>query len=34
LAIIVTASIRFRCEELFIDKKLEDLLVETLGDEA
>jgi len=34
LAIIVTASIRFRCEELFIDKKLEDLLAETLGDDV
>ncbi|MCX6113067.1 MAG: pilus assembly protein N-terminal domain-containing protein [Proteobacteria bacterium] len=34
LAIIVTASIRFRCEELFIDKKLEDLLAETLGEDV
>ena len=34
LAIIVTASIRFRSEELLIDRKLEELLVETLGDEV
>ncbi len=34
LAIIVTASIRFRSEELFIDKKLEDLLVETLSEKV
>lgn len=34
LAIIVTASIRFRSEELFIDKKLEDLLVEILSEEV
>jgi Flp pilus assembly secretin CpaC len=33
LAIIVTASVRFRSEELLIDKKLEELLVETLGDD-
>jgi Flp pilus assembly secretin CpaC len=33
LAIIVTASVRFRSEESFIDKKLEELLVETLGEE-
>ena len=34
LAIIVTASIRFRCEELFIDRKLEELLVESLEEEV
>ena len=34
LAVIVTPSIRLKCEELLIDKRLESLLVESLEEEA
>jgi len=33
LAIIVTPSVRFRCEELYIDKKLDQLLAEIMSEE-
>jgi len=32
LAVIVTPSIRLNSEELFLDKKLESLLIETFND--